>query len=353
MEQYYELYASCARVLKSFDPELRVGGPATANPAEALPFAEWCRAHEVPLDFLSYHSYPQNEACRFDSAEASPHEPGMHFVDVMRTTRTDLEAAGFGGLPRIMTEWNSQSQGKDWKAKWVGNETCNTLFSGAAVCHLAHACDADLDVMGWWVASDVFEEGGPQVEPYGSRYQYYGMLTIDGIPKAGFHAFRFLNRMRGRRYALPLPEGTPPTCGGIITDETSAVRALVWNCVFPYDTGDNWEVELDLPLPGFLRDRTEVRVVAAHVSEGQGSAYEAWRAMGAPANLTRMEQDMLTARSAPSYTGRMMPVENGHVRVSVTLKPNEFILLEAGGDPAGAAVDSSAEQDALDQQLMV
>jgi xylan 1,4-beta-xylosidase len=174
MQEYYQLYASCAKVLKAFDSSLIVGGPATANPSEALPFASWCRDHQVPLDFLSYHSYPQNEACQYASAEESPSKPGMHFVDVISATKADLAEAGFGDLPLIMTEWNTQSQGADWKAKWTGNETVNSLFAGAAVCHLTTACDSLLDVMGWWVASDVFEEGGPQVEPYGRSINITG-----------------------------------------------------------------------------------------------------------------------------------------------------------------------------------
>jgi len=353
MEQYYELYASCAKVLKTFDPALSVGGPATADPKKSLPFAVWCRDNGVPLDFLSYHSYPQNEACAFGSADESPHTPGMHFVDVIQGTRKELHQQGFGDLPLVMTEWNTQSQGKNWTPKWVGNDNCNNLFSGAAVCHLTQACDQDLDVMGWWVASDVFEEGGPQVEPYGDRYQYYGMLTIDGVPKANFHAFRFLNRMRGERHALPLPEGSPATRGGIVTDEKSCSRALLWNCVFPYAEGEAWELDLDLPLTQALKDRDQVRVTLAQVREGQGSAYEAWQAMGSPPNLTRMEQDMLSARAQPAFTSGMVPVSEGRVRVSLTLKPNEFVLIEAGGDPAGRMVAASEDQSVLDQQLMV
>ncbi len=352
MQEYYELYASCAKVLKAFDPELQVGGPATANPRESLPFASWCREHEVPLDFLSYHSYPQNEACSYSSLEESPSEAGMYFIDQFQAIQADLNEAGFGELPLLVTEWNTQSHGKNWKAKWVGNESCNTLFSGAAVCHLATACDEAFDMMAWWVASDVFEEGGPQVEPYGNRYQYYGMLTIDGVPKASYHAFRFLNRLRGKRFALELNQDGSENRGALITNELSCSRALLWNCVFPYVDGEAWDVELELPLPEALQTRSELRVTRAWVREGQGSAYEAWQAMGAPANLSRIEQEMLRSRAEPAYESAMYPVENGVLKLSLALAPNEFIFLEAGGDPAGTQAVQSAAQQALDQQLM-
>jgi xylan 1,4-beta-xylosidase len=355
MEDYYELYASCAKVLKDFDSALQVGGPASAGSKETLPFAEWCRSREVPLDFVSYHSYPQGEACAYKSVEDSPFQPGMCFVSDIKETKRTLAKAGFGDLPIFMTEWNSQAQTANWEAKWVGNENVNNLFAGAAVCHLVHGCDADLDLMAWWVASDVFEEGGPQVEPYGSRFQYYGMLTIDGLPKSSFHAFKFMHQMRGQRYEVTLPEGNPPSRGAIVTDELSCNRVLIWNCVFPHAQGEPWQTSFDLPLTKNLSSRKTIRVTTATVREGQGSAYEFWKEMGAPPNLTRVEQDALSARSQPDYASRMLPVLDGRVSLSVKLGINEFVFIEVGGDEA-ANTDSlitSAEQMSLNESLMV
>jgi len=75
--------------------------------------------------------------------------------------------------------------------------------------------------------------------------------------------------------------------------------------------------------------------------------------MGSPANLTRLEQEMLESCSTPVYKAGMFPVSDGNVTVSVLLKPNEFVFIEAGGDPAGTAITISDDQAALDQQLMV
>lgn len=353
MEEYYRLYASCARVLKSFDPKLRVGGPATAAAIDqVLPFAKWCRENNVPVDFLSYHNYPQNEVGAYPSAAESSHRPGMYFVDRVRETKRRLQDEGFGTLPLFMTEWNTQAQNPDWKAKWVGNEHVNDLFSGAAVCHLAHGCDAALDMMGFWVASDVFEEGGPQLEPYGSRYQYYGMLTVDGLPKASYHAFSFLGRLRGPRYALTLPDHSPETHGAVVTDELSATRALVWNCAFPTGDARSWDLSLSLPVPPPLSGYNEIRLTTATVRAGQGSAWEFWKAMGAPATLTRTEQQALAARSTPAWTSRMMSVTDGSVTVELSLRPNEFAFLELGGDPAGSDATHSEALQRLNEDLM-
>lgn len=352
-EEYFQLYTSCARVLKGFDPELRVGGPATAGSAWTLDLARHCRDHAVPLDFISYHGYPQNESHAFASAEESPDAPGMYFIRYVRETQKALVEEGFGELPIFMTEWNAQAHGPDWKAKWVGNRYINRLFAGAAVCHLAHACDGHLNMMGWWVASDVFEEGGPQVEPYGTRFQYYGMLTIDGVPKSSYHAFRFLGRMNGPRYELALPEATPPTRHAIVTDEGVATRCLIWNTVFPHDEPSDWNVRLRLPVPPTQLDREEVRLTLAHVKEGQGSAFEFWEAMGRPPNLTRTEQEALRARSEPAFASAMMGVKDGCLELGLRLKPNEFVFLEVGGDPPAVPVAATPEQRQLDEALRV
>ncbi|MFP4551371.1 MAG: GH39 family glycosyl hydrolase [Spirochaetales bacterium] len=353
MEEYYRLYASCARVIKGFDSGLRVGGPATAGAIDqVLPFARWCRENNVPVNFLSYHNYPQNEVGAYPEQSESPHRPGMFFVDRVRETKRRLQDEGYGDLPLFMTEWNTQAQNTDWQARWVGNEHVNDLFSGAAVCHLAHGCDEALDMMGFWVASDVFEEGGPQLEPYGNRYQYYGMLSVDGTPKASYHAFSFLNRLRGPRYALTLPDNLPVTRGVVVTDERSVTRALVWNCAFPTDEATEWTLSVSLPVPRTASARSQLRLTIATVREGQGSAWEFWKAMGAPPTLTQTEHKALAARALPAWSSVMMPVTDGKVTLELALKPNEFAFVELGGDVEGAAADHSAAMQALNQQLM-
>ena len=179
----------------------------------------------------------------------------MAFVDKLKEAKTELEEAGFGDLPILMTEWNTQAHGPDWKAKWVGNENVSNLFAGAAVCHLSTACDDLVDAFGWWVASDVFEEGGPHFEPYGTGNQYYGMLNVNGVPKAAFHGFSFLNRMRGARYAPSFAEPVQPTRSVMATDEDPLPR-------------------MELPVSPCGGDAVGMRTVLAgsQITSGQGRA---------------------------------------------------------------------------------
>lgn len=352
--QYFELYASCARVLKAFDKGLRIGGPAGAGPAWNLLLAKYCRDNNVPLDFISWHSYPQGEACVYHSLEESPYQPGMCFVETMGDAKRELADAGFGHLPILMTEWNTQAHEKDWKALWVGNEYVSNLFGGAAVCHLATSCDNYVDVLAWWVASDVFEEAGPHFSPYGRGNQYYEMLTAEGLPKAAFHGFKFLSRMNGPRYDFKRPDEMRPTCGLLVTDESSATRAFVWNCCFPHGEMEDCVLKLRLPAPRTHLDEKKLRVISAKVTEGQGSAYEFWKSMGYPPNLTKTEQEALRQRSQPYYNAQIADNDTRFVNIELALKANEFVFLEIGGDKVFESEEKlNKSLSVLNEQLML
>ena len=57
-EDYFALYRATARAIKSIDPQLRVGGPASAANGWLAEFLAFCEDRGVPADFVSTHHYP-------------------------------------------------------------------------------------------------------------------------------------------------------------------------------------------------------------------------------------------------------------------------------------------------------
>ena len=63
MEEYCRLYEVAARKIKARFPNVKVGGPVLSyvhpggNDTLARIFLEYCRDHQVPLDFFSWHRY--------------------------------------------------------------------------------------------------------------------------------------------------------------------------------------------------------------------------------------------------------------------------------------------------------
>lgn len=61
MDEVARIYAQAAAAMKAVDPTIKVGGPAFGSPEVAdhlTKFIGTARALEAPLDFISYHSYP-------------------------------------------------------------------------------------------------------------------------------------------------------------------------------------------------------------------------------------------------------------------------------------------------------
>ena len=61
-QTYYQLYDVAARAMKAVSPQLRVGGPATAQAAWVDRFIRHCADNHVPVDFVSTHVYGNDSA---------------------------------------------------------------------------------------------------------------------------------------------------------------------------------------------------------------------------------------------------------------------------------------------------
>jgi xylan 1,4-beta-xylosidase len=354
IEDYYQLYAASARGIKRVHPELRVGGPSSAGTAMALPFARWCREQGVPLDFLTTHFYPMAEYGAHPRREGSPHAPGQAFIAEFRDCRAALDADGFAHLPNVVTEWNTLHCSPEGKAKWVGVSDTTRLFSAAAALHYAVGADPHVAALGYWTANDSMQEAGVTSEPFGTRNQYYGLFTIDGLPKPAYHAFKYLSRMGGSRLPL-VPESRPACAGGLVTDETVTTRALLWNFHEPLSSAESWRGELELPVPAALGvGAGEVFVVTATLTAGAGSPYETWQAMGSPVTLTRLEQEAVAAASQPRHHVLRLAVKEGKVRLPFLLKRDEVLFAELCPARVGScatSADADAALAALDHAL--
>jgi xylan 1,4-beta-xylosidase len=89
---YFDLYQHAATTIKAIDPALRVGGPATANDEWIPDFLAFCRAHDVPCDFISTHPCPTDALGK--PGDATEAQLALATRDVLRhrTEKTCREA---------------------------------------------------------------------------------------------------------------------------------------------------------------------------------------------------------------------------------------------------------------------
>lgn len=85
-------YRKWAKHLKKYFPNLKIGGPAFANPRKYGPeFLDCVKEKGAPLDFFSHHMY---------------HRKPARIVEDMRIVRKMLDEKGFGAAESILNEWN-------------------------------------------------------------------------------------------------------------------------------------------------------------------------------------------------------------------------------------------------------
>lgn len=154
-EEYLRLYDEAVRGIKSVDPRLRVGGPATA----AGEWVELLAAHAardgVPLDFVSTHTY------------------GNLPLDV----RASLYDNGFDGASIWWTEWGvGSTHFGPIHDRVIG---APFVLSGFA------AVQGRVDALAYWVVSDHFEELG---RPPRLFHNGFGLLSVGNLRKPRYWA---------------------------------------------------------------------------------------------------------------------------------------------------------------------
>lgn len=127
MEQFDQLYAVTAKHLKKCFPELKIGGPAFANPRKYGPdFLDYVKEKGVPLDFFSHHMY---------------HRKPSRIVEDVRIIRNMLDEKGFGETESILNEWNyiRKWEEPDHYSRKMRPTIKGAAFVGAVMC----ACQSE------------------------------------------------------------------------------------------------------------------------------------------------------------------------------------------------------------------
>jgi xylan 1,4-beta-xylosidase len=337
-KDYWRLYDASAAALKSVSPRLRVGGPVTARAAWIPEMIAHCSTKGVPLDFISTHIYPQDEYVEYPELRGSPYKPGMFVPDVVREVRETVRRSAFPDLEIQWTEWNSLVPLPDGKIVWNHNPSLDDMSGAATVCDLATAVDGDCDTFCWWEASDVFEEGGmPQTEFSGT----YGLLTLNGLRKATFNAFSFLNRLRGGRLKVQ-HEALAPGQGLIATAEGERRQILFWHRVLPgIEEQRPWAGVLEVP----WTESDKPVLVQERITAGAGSCYETWQSLGGPQNLSPIERQLLEVHACPESRLFQPDVDDRRVAHDFRLAPGEVLYVELRPQAVAALPNGSLRQE--------
>jgi xylan 1,4-beta-xylosidase len=236
LDSYLELYREGARGIRAGDPDAVVGGPALAfTDAWVAPFLDFVSRERLPLDFFSFHFYP-------DVPYKSKTVGG-----VIADMRCQLaKHPEFATAEMHLNEYNS------YRIDYPQGGCQDRYPAASALLHdyLFFLSQPDLAHVNW---AQIQDSGGGN---------YSGMISMDGHRKAVFNAAALYARMPVDRRLVTV-QGSPEVEGLASTDARYATL-LFWN-----RTGADHEVKLTLDAVPFPRGTLRVyRIDAGHASWG-------------------------------------------------------------------------------------
>ncbi len=304
-QRYFDMYKAAAVAIKSVDPRIQVGGPATSKTAWIGDFAQWCAANNAPVDFFATHAYAGDEQDDIFGKGAPRRSVNDVIPDALANARKTIDAGPFAGKPLWLSEWSSDSP--------------------AMIAHVISNSMGHCAGMSQWTLSGMYEELG--VDNYMLKEGSMGWsMMIDGIAKPSFNAYRLLHRLGTERLAAQGPVLASRHKDG-------RIAALVWNLA-----------EVDQPggIPGMTAERNvrgePKRIVVTldgvkagrtaeirYVDWERGSPMPTWRAMGSPQYPSREQVAQLRKASQPAVERRRVETDG---TLPLDLPPEGLALIE-------------------------
>jgi xylan 1,4-beta-xylosidase len=350
-DKYFELYKVTAETIKTIDPQLRVGGPATSNfnmDSEALKkarasgkpfdpftipwrpvwiddFLRYCHDNHLPLDFVSTHPYPQ------DFAIDEPGMPKGHGYrrsidstrDDLRTMRRIINASPYSKAEIHLTEWNSSPSPTD--------HAHDSLAAATFIAKTNLESIGLVDSLSYWTFTDVFEENRNTDSIF---HGGFGLINYQEIVKPAFHAYRFMNELGD--------ETLTQTTGGIVSRDSKSrlISVVVYN--YPPETkvslpvANTQEAADSIDGSGSSRDLSlNVTRLPANASflvetldKEHGDAITAWDAMGRPEPPNR-EQTVVLRKLAWRTEEQVVRTDGeGRLHLAMKLPPWSIVLIK-------------------------
>ena len=319
---YFELYDVTARTLKSVDPALRVGGPATAGAAWVPEFLDHVAANHVPVDFVTTHTYGVDGGFLDEQGKSdtklSP-SPDAIIGDVRRV-RQQISASKFPNLPLYFTEWSTSYTPRD--------AVHDSYVSAPYILTKLKAARGFVQGMSYWTYTDLFEEPGPPSAPFQGGF---GLMNPQGIRKPAWFAYKYLNAIEGKEVPTSDPYSFASTDG-------RKTALLVWDWHQPDQKVSNRpfytrlqpsrpEAPASLRFAGLKQGRYRMRTY--RVGYRHNDAYSAYIDMKMPNSLTPAQVSKLQALTEDKPEGdRVIQVgAKGQLAVSVPLRTNDVVLV--------------------------
>lgn len=322
-DDYFKLYKHAAQAIKRVNPAYRVGGPATAGAAWESELIEFCHKNNVPIDFISTHSYGVEAGYLDQYGETGTilsKDPWSVSKDVIESRR-EIAASPMPHLELHYTEWSSSYTPAD--------PIHDSYHQAAYILEKIKQVGDAAQSMSYWVFTDIFEEAGPRFTPF---HGGFGLLNYQGIKKPAYHAFAFLNKMGEIELA------NNDTRSRACKNENGDLQILCWDFTFTLpDSINNQDYYIrDLP----ARPKGTLALDVNGIPQGKyiletyrigyqhNDPYSSYIQLNRPDQLTPLQVEFLKNQSSGQPTAREIIEINpqGQYRREVPLHENDVYL---------------------------
>jgi xylan 1,4-beta-xylosidase len=282
-EEYFKLYRYSVNAIKSVNKEYRVGGPATAGAAWEVETIDFCKKNNLPLDFISTHSYgvKQGYLDEFGNSGTILDKNPMSVCGDVLNSRKEIAGSSTPNLELHYTEWS---------ASYTPADPIHDSYHEAAYVldKIKRVGDA-ANSMSYWVFTDIFEEPGPRFTPF---HGGFGLLNYQSINKPAFFSYKFMNKLG--KTELMNTDSSSWAC----KDEKGNIQILLWDFTntHPGDSVNNQVYYIrDLPAKSIgkvkinITDLTsgEYEIAIYKVGYRINDPYTTYLDMGRPSQLTK------------------------------------------------------------------
>jgi xylan 1,4-beta-xylosidase len=321
-EEYFKLYKYTAAAVKAVNTAYRVGGPGTAGAAWEAEMIDFCEKNNVPLDFVSTHSYGVTQGFLDEFGHGGTvlsKDPMSVSGDVLQS-RKEIAASTKPGLELHYTEWSSSYTPAD--------PLHDSYHEAAYILEKLKQVGNSAQSMSYWVFTDIFEEPGPRYTPF---HGGFGLLTIQGINKPAFYAYQFLNKLGNT-------ELLNEDARSWVTKNTHGdMQLLLWDFTYtlPDSTNNQNYYIKDLP----AKAKGKIKINFTNVPAGKykmeiyktgyraNDAYTSYLDMGKPAQLNKQQVEKLKSKNngAPVAT-EIIAVKNNFIK-ELELRENDVLFI--------------------------
>jgi len=321
---YFQLYDLTAKTIKSIDPALRVGGPATAGAAWVPEFLAHVKQSGAGVDFVTTHTYGVDGGFLDEEGKSDTKldpSPDAIIGDVRRV-RAQISASAFPHLPLYITEWSTSYTPRD--------SVHDSYISAPYILSKLKGCQGMAQGMSYWTYSDLFEEPGPPTAPFQGGF---GLLNPEGIRKPAFFAYKYLHALQGESLATSDPQAMLATKSGNFT-------AVIWDFEQPNQKVSNRSF-YTRPIPSHpaapvkmqvthLAPNAAYRLEVYRTGYHANDAYTAYLEMGSPKALTVAQIGHLNELTLdlPETDRVLQSGSKGTVEFTLPMNSNDIVLVK-------------------------